>query len=171
MRYTVLSPTLCKTTQAIQPCLIPISFLEICVSSSLHKKGTSWKSLLISFSQTQWSVTSLSFMKHFTVSQALSTCSLAFCPIIMLSLDFLEVLLLLHWELSVLLSLIILLWILMPKVFVNLSFYYSLFLEGKLSYLPYLAWTWLYSMASTSFSVSTWKEENTTTNLLWCNTF
>lgn len=37
-RYTVLSPTL-QSSPGIQSCLIPISFCEICVSPSLHKKG------------------------------------------------------------------------------------------------------------------------------------
>lgn len=92
------------------------------------QKGTSWKSLLISFSQTQWSIYLLS-EAFYTVSQALSTCSLAFCPIIMLSLDSLEVLLLLHWAFCPP-SLIIYIWILMPKGICKPVFHYSLFL-GK----------------------------------------
>lgn len=58
----------------------------------------------------------------YTVSQAWSTCSLAFCPIVMLYLDSLEVLLLLHWAFCPP--------SLTPKGICKPVFHYSLFL-GK----------------------------------------
>ena len=95
-RYTVLSPTL-QSSPGIQSCLIPISFCEICVSPSLHKKGLLKVIANFLLPNSVVYLPPVLYEAFYTISQASSTCSPAFCPIIMLSLDSLEVLLLLHW--------------------------------------------------------------------------
>lgn len=91
----------------------------------------------------------------YTVSQALSTCSLAFCPIVMLSLDVLLKFSCFFTGLSVLLVSCL-------KVFVNLSFITLYFLGriAKLLTIPYMNLTIFYSIYQ--FQCFHMKEEKNT---------